>query len=83
MELAKVRYLRICLFTVCPLTLFYSHRPYHFFSENTKLRLFSGPDQAVAVFNDNHVCGDLFLLYVCFPPLSLNLEFPAAKRIYH
>ena len=44
---------KICVFTVCRPTLFYSCRPYHFFSEkkHKKTRPFSGPASAVPDFS--------------------------------
>ena len=42
---------KIGVFTVCRLTLFYSCRPYHFFSENKKTRPLSGPAWAVRDFS--------------------------------
>ena len=39
------------MFTVCRPTLFYSCRPYHFFSKNKKKRLLSDPARAVPDFS--------------------------------
>ena len=46
-----VRQKKIGVFTVCWPTLFYSCRPYHFFSKNKKTRLLSDPAQAVPDFS--------------------------------
>ena len=42
---------KIDVFTVCWPTLFYSCRPYHFFSENKKTKPLSGPAWAVPDFS--------------------------------
>ena len=57
---------KIGVFTVCRPTLFYSCRPYHFFSENKKERRLSNPVRAVPDFSTGIQIFSLILFHsVC------------------
>ena len=56
---------KIGVFTVCRPTLFYSCRPYHFFSKNKKkTRLLSDPARAVPDFSTSILNFSLILFYL-------------------